>query len=201
MSSFSCRFTYMTNPILKKQFLIDILTIWFIIPTQKIHSIPIWKLYLFIIVVGTQNIFIRRHIAHFTLFAFGKRCCYEAHGERACVFSWVHSRCRCVELHCDRIAQRVKLSECEGSAVAQGRISVRLRRDGQRSWESTGEEGHEDLFRYWPVPFSIGYSMEEKCCFGPECPTLSLLWFVCPVSLLCCWITSQVKLLLHCIQN
>lgn len=105
-------------------------------------------------------------------------------------FSSVHSRCDCVKLRCDRIVQRVELSECKGSAVAQGRISVKLLFgwDGQRSWESATEEGHEDLFVPMGAFFFSSFFHRplngRKCC----CYWERLRFFQC----LSCWIRSEV---------
>lgn len=108
------------------------------------------------------------------------RCSFEEQWERACVFSFVHSRWGCFKQHCDRIVQRVELSECKSSVLAQGRISAKLLFgwDRQRSWETTAEEGHDDLcLCQWKK---------------------TLLWTrmsqIVPsvMSLLCCWIRSAV---------
>lgn len=101
-----------------------------------------------------------------------RSCSYEEHGERACVFSLVHSRWGCVKLHCDRIVQRVELSECKGSAVTQGRISVKLL-FGLRRTTLVGKQCWGGA--WWFVSLLTGAFFHwvlngRKCCLGRECP-------------------------------
>ena len=52
--------------------------------------------------------------------------------------------------YCDRIVHHVELSQCKGSGVAQGRISMKLLFGGdeQDLGESTAQEDRNDLFLY-----------------------------------------------------
>lgn len=102
----------------------------------------------------------------------------EGHADRTCVFSFMHSRWGCVKLHCDGIVQRVELRECKGSAVAQGRIRVKLLFgwDGQRSWESIAEEGLEDLFSTHHCLFPLGTQRKKMLLLA------WLIFFQCPFS-------------------
>lgn len=112
--------------------------------------------------------------------------------KRAFVFSLVHSRWGRARLchYCGRMVQWAEITQCKGSAAAQGGISVKLLLawDGQRLWESTAQRGGSQwfvslltraIFLFYPPRFLAAPWIEKMLFVVRNAPNSPVwLWFL-----------------------